>query len=166
MAYFAASYYGPRFYGPRYFASGAAVAVVLVDVRAALVAHLAADTDLVSLVGTRIRPIVRMQKDRLDPTLTYQMISKVDIRDLDGGSGKARARFQLDCWSRDLSTSAAMARRVRALLHGFKGAMAGLTVAESTLADEADRHETTATSDLYRVQMDFMIQYQVTIPMF
>lgn len=81
-----------------------------------LVAHLAADSGIVAVIGDRIRPL-KMKQGETKPCITYQRTSGIPTTDLDGLDGKLmQIRLQIDCWAASFDTAAALSELVRVRL--------------------------------------------------
>lgn len=118
---------------------------------------LANDADVSALVSSRIYPLKLPQGWTL-PAVTYQRVSGYREHCLSGASGRARPRFQIDCWASDYDDVKDLADKVRLCLDGFKGDIntesdvGGITL-------EADRDLWEENIDTYRVSMDFIIPH-------
>jgi len=115
------------------------------------------DTDVSALVSSRVYPMKLPQGWTL-PAITYQRISGERAHNLSGPSGRARPRFQIDCWAADYDGGKDLANKVRLCLDGFKGDIntesdvGGITL-------EADRDIWEDDIDVYRISMDFIIPH-------
>jgi len=92
------------------------------------------------------------------PAITYQRISGERAHNLGGPSGRARPRFQIDCWAADYDGAKDLSNKVRLCLDGFKGDIntesdvGGITL-------EGDRDIWEEEIKIYRVTMDFIIPH-------
>lgn len=121
------------------------------------------DTDVAAIVSTRVYPM-KLPPNPTYPAITYQRISTARWHNYAGASGRARPRFQIDCWldgsnraeayddARDLAT------KVRKCLDGFKGDIdTESDVGGVTLDSERDIWEDLA--QVHRVTMDFIFPH-------
>jgi len=115
------------------------------------------DTDVSTLVGDRVYPMKLPQGWTL-PAITYQRISGERAHCLNGPSGRARPRFQIDCWAEDYDGAKDLSDKVRLCLDGFKGDIntesdvGGITL-------EGDRDIWEEDIKIYRITMDFIIPH-------
>lgn len=115
------------------------------------------DTDVSGLVSSRIYPMKLPQKWTL-PSITYQRISGDRDHCLDGPSGRARPRFQVDCWDDSYSGVKTLADKVRLCLNGFKGDINTETnVGGIILTSDRDIWE--EDIGVYRITMDFIVPH-------
>ena len=115
------------------------------------------DTDVSALASSRVYPMKLPQGWTL-PAITYQRVSGVREHNLSGPSGRARPRFQIDCWASDYDGAKDLADKVRLCLDGLKddinteSDVGGITL-------EADRDIWEENIDAYRISMDFIIPH-------
>ena len=115
------------------------------------------ESDVTDLTGLRIYPNLLPQGCAM-PAITYQRISGHREHCLGGPSGRARPRFQIDCWAADYDGAKDLANKVRLCLDGFKGDIntesdvGGITL-------EADRDIWEDDINVYRISMDFIIPH-------
>lgn len=109
------------------------------------------------VVSSRIYPMQLPQGWTL-PALTYQRISTPRATILSGPSGRARPRFQIDCWADNYETIKDLATKVRGCLDGFKGDIN----TESNVGGiilESERDILEDEINVYRVIMEFIIPH-------
>jgi hypothetical protein len=113
---------------------------------------LIADAPLQALVVDRVHPLVLPQKPAL-PAITLQTVSALEGAHSEGADGLARPRVQIDAWSERYRSAVEVADRVKALLHGYRGALGDRQCAGAFFADRRDLYE--ADAKLHRVSQDF-----------
>lgn len=111
-----------------------------------LVAHLKADETLISLIGTRIFPLMAPQ-NVAKPYITYQVISDNSNQCMEGGIYQNDVRFQLDCWSTKYSEVKSIKTAVISAILGFKS---------SNSINTIDDYESDTL--LYRQMIDFKLK--------
>ena len=127
------------------------------SIESALRTFLLDDATVAGLVGTRIYPQILPQNPTY-PALSFQRVSAVRLRALDGVVGVAQARFQIDCWALTYAQCRALASAVRVRLDGYRGDMDGIHVGATTLENDQDIYEDDVTG--YRASLDVIIQHQ------
>ena len=121
-----------------------------------LVAYLKAQSP--TIAGDRIYPFP-LPQNWASPAITFQRISGVRERGLDGPHGRARPRIQIDVWAKqDYASAKNLAEELRQLLDGFAGTMGTVTVDAVSLESDRDLYEDQAR--INRVSMDFLISYR------
>ena len=115
------------------------------------------DADILALVSSRVYPMKLPQGWTL-PAITYQRVSGARDHCLNGASGRARPRFQIDCWAEDYDGVKDLADKVRLCLHGFKGDIDTESDVGGIIL-EADRDIWEESIDAFRVSMDFIIPH-------
>jgi hypothetical protein len=145
-----------------------------IGIEEAVVKHLRADTAVAALIGDRLFPGIADAKAAY-PYLTYQVISDVDDKTLEGGAGNADATIQLKCWGQAGKQGRRQARQlyraIRDALHGFgPGMMAGVTwVHEAWItgrSDEDDSPDGGRSDGDACVMAELSIGYEDTVPTF
>lgn len=107
-----------------------------------------------ALVGTRVYPVLAPQNVAY-PCLTWQRISRTEVDSLQGPSGYADVRIQVDCWAKTYSQARALAKAVRADLNGWDND--GLPIADCRLDSDRDLFDPRAEPKLYRTTLDFIL---------
>jgi hypothetical protein len=128
--------------------------------------YVLADATVSGLIGTRMYPI-RLPQNVTLPAITYQRISHEHMHHLKSGTGTARARMQLDCWSYSLTECKQMSEALRGLLHGFTGTMQSVKVFSSLCENEIHLHEPPQDGSdnyLYHIAQDFIILHTESQP--
>lgn len=133
------------------------------DIRPALRAFLLGDATLSTTVGgARIYP-VRLPQGITAASLVYNRISGVGDHHMQGPSGLARPRIQIDAWAPTADGASALADLVKARLDGYRGEMgsgpAVVTVHGVFFDGERDLPFDDA-SKLYGVSRDYFVHYR------
>ena len=134
--------------------------------------HLAADTNVAAIVGTRIHPVRIPRMDNAydnSPCLTYRR--KTGGRDhyVSGASGHPRPVFEIALWSQSYDSAKLAAQAVRQAMDGFSGTFTDVTVKVCKAIDEEDgfiRPEDGSDDGWFVVRLDYEIMYVEDIPTF
>lgn len=132
----------------------------------ALATHLANDSGISAIVGTRIYAGLRPQKSPL-PSIVYSRVSGVRIESLQGSSGLARPRFQIDCCGKSYPAVKNLAEAIRLSLEGFRGTMGGgggVVVQCVRYLGDIDFYSD--DEEIFRVALDFEIWHNEPRPSF
>lgn len=90
------------------------------DMEDAVVAILRSDADVSAMVDARIYPM-DFPQNPVYPAIIFQVISRFHHAHMQGASGLARSRIQVDVYSQDYDTTKALAWKVKNAMHAFKG---------------------------------------------
>lgn len=116
-----------------------------------------------ALVGARIYPLTAPQKPTY-PLITYQRISGPRWTTLDGPTGIAQPRIQVDAYATTYAGAKALAAAIRQTLDGYRGAVSttagNVRIGGVRLETDQDLYEDDVDPALYRVQMDFMVTHE------
>ena len=127
------------------------------DIRPALRSFLLADSTLaIAVGGERIFPVVLPQGQR-EPSIVYNRISAIGDHTMQGTSGLARPRFQIDAWAATHNAADELARLIKEALDGYSGLMGTVTV-QGAFFDTA-RDDYQADINMHRVSQDFLIYF-------
>jgi len=125
---------------------------VAVDViEKALKAILAADSG-VSAITTRIYPNM-IPQDPTFPLIAYQKISGPRDHHLQGPSGKAHPRFQIEAWAKTYTAAKDLANAIRTALDGETFTSGTVTIGSCLIQNEQDGYEPSVKC--HRIMMDF-----------
>lgn len=117
------------------------------------------DTAAVSaLVAGRVYPVQAPQNPTY-PLVTYQRISAVRVRSVDGPSGLAQPRIQVDAYATTYAGAKALAAAIRGALDGYRGTAGGVRVGGVSLLSDIDFFEEDVDPKLYRVSMDYLVTH-------
>lgn len=130
----------------------------------ALIAHLLAFGGLTDIVGQRITPALRPQGSAL-PALVVTKISDLPDYTMQGPSGLASSRIQIDAWASTYAGAKTAARQVEERLSGMDasigdgGSPEKFTILRGGfMQNESDSFERGQGGvDLYRVSQDYII---------
>lgn len=139
-------------------------------VETALYTYLAGKTSITSIVGTNIwKGRLPQSYSWVAPALSFRRISELHDHDLDGGSGIARARMQIDCWSKTASAAESLAEQVRTLLQGYSGTIGSVTATSVVLDNVVSLPEPPIDSSddwRFHIALDFIVIYRESSPQF
>jgi len=131
-----------------------------VTIEEALVAYLLANGGVSTLIGTRCHP-QKLPERPTYPALRYTQLDGPRDMHMQGASGHATPRYQLDAFATTYAQAKALAKAVRLALNGFSGTMGGaggVEVDAVFLVDERDLYDDdTEPEGLYAVSQDFEI---------
>jgi hypothetical protein len=109
---------------------------------------------MTALIADRVYPVVAPQNVAY-PCITWQRISRTDVRSLQGPSGYADVRVQVDCWALTYTAVRQLAKAARQRLDGWDND--GQPVADCAIDSERDLYDPTAEPRLHRTTLDFII---------
>ena len=134
--------------------------MALKDIRPALSAFLLGDSAISTAVGTRVYPQFLPQNTQSD-SIVYQKVSDVGDHTLEGPTGLARPRMQIDAWSRTNNGANALALLIKERLDGYQGTMGagGDQVTVQGVFFESARDLYDDSAKLHRVSADYFIAY-------
>lgn len=129
---------------------------------AAILALLKASAAVTALVGSgsnaRIYAMTAPQRVTT-PYVTYQRISGERWRTMDGPTGMAQPRIQVDAFATTYAGTKALGTAVRQALDGYRGTIGGVRVGGIAIMTDMDLYESDVDPKLYRVSMDFMVTH-------
>lgn len=136
--------------------------MTLADLRLGLRAYLLADAAILALVATRVFPVKLPQATTL-PSIVYQRISGMGSHHMQGASGLARPRMQIDCYSLSADTATVLANLVKERIDGFSGNMPwgenspaeDIIIQGIFFADERDDYDD--ATKLFRLSRDYFV---------
>jgi hypothetical protein len=144
----------------------------MADIREAILARLRESEALEAVVGTRIYPEPRPQRDDpadLLPCVEYQVVSNINRQRIAGRTGIVYARIQFDLLALDLKQCTAMKAAIEACLDGYRGTVANIEIARAEQQEEqdlAERLDDGSDQVLRRVSVDYQVKYRTEIPTF
>jgi hypothetical protein len=128
------------------------------DLRSALRTFLLGDGAIfVAVAGTRIFPVTLPQGESR-PSLVVTRISGLGDHHMQGASGLARPRYQIDAYAPKADDANALADLVKARLDGYRGPMGAVTVQGAFFETERDDYQ--ADAKLYRASRDYFIWFE------
>lgn len=131
------------------------------DIRPALRAFLLADAAIAALVSTRIYPI-RIPAGIKAASIVYARVSGAGDYSMEGPSGLAQHRLQLDSWALSSDAAVTLANLVKVRVDGYSGVMGtgGNAVNVQGVFQTDLREDYDAATELHRVGRDFMFAYE------
>jgi hypothetical protein len=90
-----------------------------------------------ALVAGRVYPLQAPQ-NATAPFIVYQRISSRRVRSVDGPSGLAQPRIQVDAYAATYAGAKALASAIRTALDGYRGTVAGVRVGAIALVSDTD----------------------------
>ena len=115
---------------------------------------LVADAGVTALAGDRVYSEVLPQSPTL-PAVVFNEVAGMDDYALDGPTGAASRRVQVDAWAKTRAEATALGTAVAAALSGHAGAAAGLEVQGTFLLSERWGFE--PATQLYRTGQDYEV---------
>jgi len=115
---------------------------------------LTANSGVTALVAQRVYAM-KMPQNPTYPLITYFRVSGPRVESMQGASGLASPRFQIDIWAKTYAETKAIARAVQLALEGYRATVG--TVPVQGILFDSDRDLYESTPELYRVSMDFVI---------
>src|SRR5262245_24423190 len=114
---------------------------MVADLRPQLRAFLLADSGISAAVGgERVFPVTLPQGENR-PSVVYTRISGVGDHHMQGASGLARPRYQIDAYAPLADEANALADLVKARLDGYRGPMGVITVQGAFFETERDDYQ-------------------------
>lgn len=137
------------------------------DIRPALRAFLLADSQVASAVGSsRIFPST-MPQGESRPSLVFNRVTGVGDYHMQGPSGLAQVRFQIDAYAQDPDAATALANLVKDRIDGFRGVMGDdgsppsvTPVRVQGVFQQMERDDYQADVSLYLLSRDYLIVYE------
>lgn len=143
--------------------------MTIADIRVGLRAYLLADSAIAAMVGARVYP-VKLPQGQTQPSIVYSRISGQGDHHMEGASGLARARIQIDCWAQSADTATTLANLVKERIDGFgPGTMEwdenspGNAIAVHGVFFQSERDDWDETAALYRMSRDYHVWYKELI---
>ena len=129
------------------------------DIRPALRSLLLGDAAVAALVGTNVFPI-RMPQGTKVASLVYTRISGDTDYKMEGPTGYARSRMQVDAWAPTADAATTLANKAKDCLSGFTGAVGNPSVfiQGAFCADEREQYDDIV--QLYGVSRDWFIHFE------
>lgn len=126
---------------------------------AAIYSILSADLDIITLIGTRIYPLI-LPQDAILPAITYARVSTERESAFVTDPGLSTARIQVDIWATSALNGMAISEKVRVALHRYRGTITSVTIEESHIDNEILMYE--PETEIYHIVLDFSILHQET----
>ena len=135
-------------------------------IEAALIQSMKDEASINDEVEGRIHPVRNIAASAGKKRIVVRRISGPRFMTLNGPSGLANPRIQVQCWAPQYTEAKSLAALVRLWLDGFRGDMSGITVNALEIEDDIDVDEPSAGLDQqadYGVSMDALFLHQETI---
>lgn len=120
------------------------------------------DAGVGAIAENRIYPQILKRKTPL-PAITWQRISGVRLRGLDGTDALAQPRIQINCWAESYSDASDLEDAVRAALVDYTGTVLSVVIADIELESDGDLFEPAVSSKETRRfgrRMDFIVWHE------
>ncbi|RJP54169.1 MAG: DUF3168 domain-containing protein [Anaerolineaceae bacterium] len=138
------------------------------DIRPALRALMLADADVSTAVGgSRIYPDILPQGVTL-PSVVTNLITELTDYHMQGASGLAQVRIQVDCWALTQDIAVDLANKVKDVLSAFAGTVLygssspqTSIVIQGIFADQG-RDDYDSVSKLFTRRRDYFVWYEET----
>lgn len=137
--------------------------MTIADLRLGLREFLLADNAIATAVGSsRVYPI-KMPQGVTGASIVFTRVSGQGDYHMQGPSGLARPRFQIDCWAPTIDAAVALANLVKVRIDGYQGPMpygeaspqASIEVQGVFMDRESEDYDDDAK--LYRLSRDYLI---------
>ncbi len=132
--------------------------MILKDIRAGLRTFLLADVAIAAVVTARVYP-VRLPQGIKDASIVYSRISAQGDHHMQGPSGLARVRMQIDCYAQTAAAANSLANLVKEAIDGHSGSMGSVPVQGVFFESERDL-PFDDVSGMYGVSRDYFITYE------
>lgn len=131
------------------------------DIRPALRSFLLSDPAISSSVGARVYPI-KLPQGTTGSSIVYNRISGAGDYHMQGLSGFAHHRFQIDAWASTANAATALADLIRDRIDGYRGDMGTdsppvVTVQGVFMVDQREDYDDDAK--LHRMSRDYFIDF-------
>lgn len=130
------------------------------DIRPALRAFLLADAQIAAVVSARVYPI-KLPQGVKDTSIVYTRVSGESDYKMEGATGYARSRMQIDCWASKVDDAVLLANLVKDALSGYSGVMGATPAVFVQGVFCADERETfDDIVQLYGMGRDYFIHHE------
>lgn len=131
------------------------------DVRRALRSFLLGSTEIAAVVAARVYPI-KLPQGTTAASIVYNRISGAGDYHMQGLSGFAKHRFQIDAWAPTAEVASTLADLIRDRIDGYQGPMGGdspppIEVHGVFMVDQREDYDEAA--GLHRMSRDFFIHF-------
>jgi len=113
--------------------------------------------DTVKAITTRCYPIAIPQSPTY-PLILYTRITGMRDHVLQGPSGAAHPRFQVEAWAETYTVAKSLASAIRVALDGYSGTVLGVVIGSILIDSERDIYE--SEIKIYRVISDWYIWHK------
>ena len=126
-------------------------------IESGLQTHLLADGPVAALIVARVYPL-KLPQSPAYPAITYEIISDIPYRSLDGDSDLEVVRARIHCWAETYGGVVDLARKARTAVADFSGTMGSTVVTSSKFETWNDIFED--VPEVYRRVVDFIIAHR------
>ncbi len=138
------------------------------SIEKALYGYMSGHASIIAQVGTRVYPEVAPE-DTIYPFITFNVTSEAHDHSMDGATGMANPRIQIDVWAEKISDRVITAEAIRTSMDGFRGDMGDddLNIRSCFLQDKTNFQEPTGEGKgkpVYRSSIDFSIWHVESVP--
>lgn len=116
--------------------------------------HILVNDATVKTLTTRIFPVT-IPQDPIYPLILYTKISGMRDHILQGPSGFAHPRFQIDAFAETYTAAKSLANAIRKALDGYRGTVLDTRIGSCLIDSERDIYE--SEIKIYRVSQDYLI---------
>jgi hypothetical protein len=131
------------------------------DIRPALRTFLLADSGIAAAIVGRIYP-GKLPQGEGRASIVYTLISDPGDYTMQGASGLAHPRFQIDAWAPTLDAATSLAILIKGRIDGYQGPMgtgADLVMVQGIFRDAGGREEFDDVAKLWRNGRDYFIWF-------
>lgn len=131
------------------------------DIRPALRSFLLGSPEIATIVAARLYPI-KLPQGTTGPSIVYNRISGAGDYHMQGLSGFAKHRYQIDAWAPTAEVATTLADLIRDRIDGYQGPMGAdspptIEVQGVFMADQREDYDDAAK--LHRMSRDFFITF-------
>jgi len=116
--------------------------------------YILVNDNAVKAITTRCYPVM-LPQNPVYPLILYTKISGMRDHHLNGSSGKAHPRFQIDAWGETYAQAKSLAGAIRDALDSYEGTVDTTKIGSCLLISEIDTYE--SEIKIFRTIMDFII---------
>jgi hypothetical protein len=119
--------------------------------------HILVNDTGVKAITTRCYPVKTPQKPTY-PLIVYHKISGWRDHHLQGASGLANPRFQIESWAKTYEGAKTLSEAIRGALDGYTGTADGTKIGSCLLENENDFYE--HEIEIYRIVQDYLVWHE------
>jgi hypothetical protein len=123
----------------------------------AIYSILTGDSDVSALVGTRVYP-VNIPQNPTYPLVSFSRVSGNRVASMSGASSISMPRFEIGCFADTYSAVKTLAGKVRSVLFGYSGTIAGVIVYSVLLESDTDNYQ--EGIDKYMISNDYFFHHK------
>jgi len=119
--------------------------------------YILVNDDTVKAITTRCYPVALPQSPQY-PLILYTKITGMRDHHLQGPSGHAHPRLQIESWGESYSGAKTLATAIREALDGYSGIVSGVSIGSILIDSERDIYE--PELKIYRIVTDYFIWHE------